>query len=166
MNLCAKRLLEILTLSTHTELSVRCHGETVEKQGDRGVAWNPALVRHDGSWHQNMLGQWLDKQNRVRPGVFQGGVLADDKGFRFTEPSKPKRRRYYVILRNGTADAVGGEPWTNTQGLIIKKEAGNEKRHPVRQVCGISLGINFSTFVCPWILTVCNLLFSSLCGLR
>lgn len=31
----------------------------------------PALVSQDGSWHQNMLRKWLDKNNRIHLGVLE-----------------------------------------------------------------------------------------------
>lgn len=39
--------------------------------GRLGTRMEPALVTQDGSWHQNTLRKWLDKNNRIHTGVFK-----------------------------------------------------------------------------------------------
>lgn len=60
----------------------------------------PALVSQDGSWHQNMLGKWLDKNNRIRPGVFKEVCwrLIKDSDL----CSLHQKKQILCFLKNGT----------------------------------------------------------------
>lgn len=118
----------------------------------------PALVSQDGSWHQNMLRKWLDKNNRIRPGVFEEVCwrLIKDSDL----CSLHQKKQILCFLKNGTWKPGSDVQYTREQaqnkylGVNIKEEMKNSTS--LAASCDI-FGNQFkllNKFVCPCILTV------------
>lgn len=88
----------------------------------------PALVSQDGSWHQNMLRKWLDKNNRIRPGVFEEVCwrLIKDSDL----CSLHQKKQILCFLKNGTLEL--GCDVQYTQQRAQNKYGGVNKRQEMK----------------------------------